>query len=143
MANQPIIIEQLYFASAEKIWKALTDKAAMKQWYFDFQEFRPEPGFEFRFWGGPTEDRRYLHICRITEVSAEKKLAYSWRYEGYEGNTLVSFELFEEGSQTRLKLTHEGIETFPADEPDFARENFMEGWTWIICTSLKEFLTQK
>jgi uncharacterized protein YndB with AHSA1/START domain len=143
MTNQPIIIEQLYSASAEKIWKALTDKAAMKQWYFDLHEFRPEPGFEFRFWGGPTEDRRYLHICRITEVFPEKRLTYSWRYEGYEGTTLVSFELFEENSQTRLKLTHEGIETFPANEPDFARANFVEGWTWLICTSLKEFLNQK
>ena len=143
MANQPIIIEQLYSASAEKIWKALTEKDAMKQWYFDFQEFRPEPGFEFRFWGGPTEDRQYLHICQITEVALEKKLAYTWRYEGYEGNTLVSFELIDEGSQTRLKLTHEGIESFPADEPDFARANFVEGWTSIICTSLKEFLDQK
>jgi len=140
MTNQAIIIEQLYSASAEKIWQAITDKAAMKQWYFEFQEFKAEIGFEFRFWGGPTEDRRYLHICRITEISPEKKLAYSWRYEGYVGNTLVSFELFDEGLQTRLILTHEGIESFPADEPDFARENFVEGWTWIIQTSLKDYL---
>lgn len=141
--KQPIVIEQLMPATAKEVWQAITDQAAMKKWYFDFQEFRTEPGFEFRFLGGPAEDRQYLHICRITEAIPEKKLVYSWCYEGYEGNTLVSFELFEEGSQTRLKLTHEGIETFPANQPDFARQNFVEGWTWLICTSLKEFLDQK
>jgi uncharacterized protein YndB with AHSA1/START domain len=141
--EQPIIIEQVMPASVKEVWHAITDQAAMKKWYFDFQEFKTEPGFEFRFWGGPAEDRQYLHICRITEVSPEKKLAYSWQYEGFPGDTLVSFELFEEGDQTKLKLTHKGIETFPASEPDFARANFVEGWTWLICTSLKEYLTQK
>lgn len=143
MASNPIVIEEHFATSLEKVWLAITDRDAMKQWYFDFQEFRTEVGFEFRFWGGPAEDRQYLHLCRITEVSPEKKLAYIWSYNGYEGNTLVSFELYEEGDQTKLKLTHEGIETFPASEPEFARQNFVLGWTWLICTSLKEFLTQK
>jgi hypothetical protein len=47
------------------------------------------------------------------------------------------------GPQTHLKLTHEGLETFPADNPDFAKGNFVEGWNWIIGTSLKEFLEKK
>jgi uncharacterized protein YndB with AHSA1/START domain len=141
--QQPIIIEQELPASVSQVWKAITDCSSMKKWYFDFQEFKAEPGFEFRFMGGPAEDRQYQHICQITEVLPEKKLAYSWRYEGYPGETFVSFELQKIGELTSLKLTHEGIETFPASEPDFARQNFVEGWTWLICTSLKEFLTQK
>jgi len=47
--------------------------------------------------------------------------------------------LFDEGDKTRLKLTHAGIESFPA-EKDFARESFAKGWTHIIGTSLKEYL---
>jgi uncharacterized protein YndB with AHSA1/START domain len=142
MTNDPIIIEQIYTAPVKKIWKAITDKDDMKKWYFDFQEFRPEVGFEFRFWGGPAEDRQYLHICEITEVLPNQKLAYSWRYDGYAGLTYVSFELFAEELQTRLRMTHVGFETFPVDVPDFARENFVEGWNWIIGKSLKEFLEQ-
>ena len=68
-----------------------------------------------------------------------KKLAYTWRYEGFEGDSLVTFELFAEGARTRLKLTHAGLESFPKI-PDFARKNFMEGWTSIIGTSLKAFV---
>lgn len=140
MANEAFVIEQTYQASSEIVWKALTDKDEMKLWYFEFQDFKPEVGFEFQFQGGPAEDRQYLHICKITEVINGKKLAYSWSYEGYEGNTLVTFELYPEGDRTRLKLTHEGLDTFPASNLDFARKSFEEGWTWIIGTSLKEFM---
>jgi len=114
----------------------------MKQWYFDLAEFKPEIGFEFQFLGG-TEDKKYLHICKITEVVALKKLIYSWRYDGYQGISHVTFELYPEGNGTRLKLTHKGLETFPADNSDFARENFAAGWTDIIGRSLKEFLGKK
>lgn len=142
MSNEPVIIEQTYQSKAELVWKAITDKEAMKQWYFEFQEFVPEVGFEFQFWGGPAEDRQYLHLCKIIEVIPEQKLSYSWLYDGYEGNTVVTFELFAKENQTRLKLTHEVIKPFPASNPDFARENFVEGWNWLIGTSLKEFLNK-
>jgi len=111
----------------------------MKQWYFDLAEFRPEVGFEFQFTGG-TEEHSYLHLCRITEVVPGRKLTYSWRYEGYAGNSFVTFELFAEGDKTRLKLTHAGLETFPASNPDLRRENFEAGWTQIIGTNLKNYL---
>jgi len=142
MSNEPVIIEQTYQSKAEIVWKAITDKEAMKQWYFEFQEFVPEVGFEFQFWGGPAEDRQYLHLCKITEVIPEQKLSYSWLYDGYEGNTVVTFELLAKENQTRLKLTHEVIKPFPVTNPDFARENFVEGWNWLIGTSLKEFLNK-
>ena len=143
MENEAYVIEQTYQATTSKVWTAITDKSEMKLWYFDLPEFKLEVGCEFRFMGGPAEDRQYQHICRVTEVIPNKKLTYSWRYDGYDGNTLVAFELFDEGDQTRLKLTHKGLETFPADNPDFSRENFAEGWTWLIGTSLKEYLQKK
>ena len=127
MKNDAFVIEKVYQAPVQAVWKAITDTDEMKLWYFDLAAFKPEVGFEFRFWGGPAEDRQYHHICKITEVIPYKKLAHSWKYEDYEGDTLVTFELFEAGNQTKLRLTHEGLETFPASNPDFARENFVEG----------------
>jgi len=141
MKNEPFVIERTYNAPVEKIWKAITDKNQMKQWYFDLAEFKPEVGFEFQFYGG-TPEKQWLHLCKVTEVIPMKKLTHSWRYEGYDGNSFVTFELFPEGNKTRLKLTHEGLESFPA-VPEFRKENFTEGWTSIIGKSLKEFLEKE
>ena len=111
----------------------------MKHWYFDIEDFKPIVGFEFHFTGG-SEQRKYLHLCKVLEVIPEKKLSHSWRYENYPGNSLLTFELFPEGQKTRLKLTHEGIETFPQGDKDFTIESFTAGWTHIIGISLKDYL---
>ena len=81
-----------------------------------------------------------MNRCEIVEVIPEKKLKHTWEYVSYKGMSYVTFELFPEGNNTRLKLTHEGLETFPADNTDLAKENFVKGWTEIIGKSLKEFL---
>jgi uncharacterized protein YndB with AHSA1/START domain len=139
MTIAPFEIERIYNAPIQTVWSALTEKDQMKQWYFDLPEFKPEVGFEFQFIGG-TECNSYLHFCKITEVITGRKLTHSWRYDGYEGNSFVTFELFEEGNKTRLKLTHTGLETFPQNNPDFARENFAQGWTDILGVSLEKYL---
>ena len=140
MNEQPFVIERIYNAPLEKVWKAITDRTEMKQWYFDIAEFKPEPGFEFSFTAGDS-NKSYLHLCRITEVEEGKKLAYTWRYDGYEGDSEVTWELFEENGKTRVKLTHSGLETFPAEtNPDLAKNNFEQGWNEILGKSLKEYL---
>jgi uncharacterized protein YndB with AHSA1/START domain len=139
MSTQPFTIERTFNASVAMVWKAISNKEEMKKWYFDLAEFKPEPGFEFNFSGGPPE-KQYKHLCEIKDVIVNKKLSYTWRYEGYEGDSLVTFELFEEGDKTRVKLTHEGLETFPANNPHFAKENFEMGWTELIGTLLKRYL---
>jgi uncharacterized protein YndB with AHSA1/START domain len=133
-----VVIERTFSAPPERIWKALTDVEEMRRWYFDLKEFKPEVGFEFEF-TVEHEGMKYCHLCKITEVISQKKLAYSWRYKGHEGDSLVTLELSADGDKTRLRLTHEGLETFPK-APSFARKNFMEGWTQIIGSSLREFL---
>jgi uncharacterized protein YndB with AHSA1/START domain len=139
MMADPIIIERTFDAPVSKVWKAITDNNEMKKWYFELEDFKAEVGFEFHFFGGPPE-KVYTHLCKVIEVVPDKKLSYSWRYENYPGNSLLTFELFPEGEKTRLKLTHEGLETFPQDTKDFARENFIAGWTQIIGVSLKDYL---
>ena len=140
MKNEPFVIERTYQAPIDRVWSAITNKDEMKQWYFDLAEFKPEVGFEFQFEGGK-EGRVYLHLLKITEVVPGKKLQYSWQYKGYEGLSYVTFELFAEGDKTRLRLTHEGLETFP-DVADFRRTNFAEGWTAIIGEHLPKYLSQ-
>ena len=139
METQPIIMEKLLDAPISKVWKAISNKDEMKHWYFDLEEFRAEKGFEFSFWG-EDGDKKFLHLCRVTEVIPGKKLSYTWKYKDYPGESLVSFELIPEGDKTRLILTHAGLETFPSEHSSFRRESFEKGWTEIIGTSLKNFL---
>lgn len=141
MNNEPFVIERTYNAPVEKVWRAITDRDQMKQWYFDIAEFKAEAGFKFQFSGKGSKGELYLHLCEVKEVIPNKKLSYSWTYDNYEGYSVVTFELFGENGTTRLKLTHEGLETFPA-LPDFAKESFTAGWTEIIGTSLKKFVEQ-
>src|SRR5690606_30300437 len=64
---EPIIVERIFSKPISQVWKAITDKTEMKQWYFDLAEFKPEVGFKFKFMGG-TEENQYLHICEVSEV---------------------------------------------------------------------------
>lgn len=134
----PLVVERTFQASVSQVWKALTNVEALRQWYFDLTEFRAEEGFEFSF---TVEDKgvRYCHRCRVTEVQPPSRLAYTWRYEGYEGDSLVTFELFPEGTKTRVKLTHSGLETFPK-LPAFAPSCFDQGWNHLLGISLKNYL---
>src|ERR1700745_3792809 len=135
---EAVVIERTFNASVERVWKALTDVAQMRQWYFNLKEFKPEVGFEFEFIV-EHEGVSYHHLWRVTTVVPQQKIAYTWRYKGEPGDSLVTFELFPEGNETRVKVTHTGIETFPKT-PAYARKNFEAGWTSIIGSELKEFV---
>jgi len=137
--NEPFVIERTYNAPIAKVWKALTNNEDMQQWYFKLEDFKPEVGFEFSFYGG-TPEKQYLHRCKVTEVIPGRKIAYSWSYEGYPGYSEVSFELFDENGKTRLRLVHTGLESFPKDDPNFAKESFAKGWTYITGTSLQNYV---
>jgi uncharacterized protein YndB with AHSA1/START domain len=138
---ETVMIERTFDAPIAKVWKALTEVDQMRQWYFDLKEFNPEVGFEFEF-VVEHEGNRYHHLCRVTEVIPQKKIAYTWRYKGEPGDSLVSIELSSEADKTRLKLTHTGIETFPKT-PEYGRKNFEAGWTAIMGNELKQFVERK
>ncbi len=137
-----IEISRVFDVEASMLWKAITDKEWMKQWYFDLKEFKPEVGFTFEFTGGHEDGLQYNHICEITEVIFEKKLSYTWKYEGYEGISYVTFLLSDENGKTRLDFSHSGLLSFPYTNPDFALHNFEAGWDHFIQHSLPEFLSE-
>lgn len=140
MEKKAIIVERLLKASIEEVWEALTNKDEMKKWFFDLKDFKAEVGFQFEFIGGHDEQKQYQHLCVVTDVISQKKISYSWRYVGYSGLSFVTFELFKYEGNTLLKLTHEGLESFPSEDPVFALQNFETGWKTIINNSLKNYL---
>jgi uncharacterized protein YndB with AHSA1/START domain len=143
MKNEPIIVERVYKAPVEKVWQALTKVEEMRQWYFPMlDEFEPEVGFETRF-DVEQSGKIFTHIWKVKEAVPNKKISYEWKFGDYPGDSLVSFELFNEDGKTRVILMHNKIETFRGDiNPDLAKNNFVQGWTHFIGTALKEFVEQ-
>lgn len=136
----PFVIERVFDAPIDKVWFVLTDTDKMKKWYFPaLQHFEPVVGaaFEFR-----NDGSAYQKVWTVTDLIEGRKLAHNWSYKGYPGSSEVTFELFEEGDKTRLKLTHTGLESFP-DDPHFARQRFEDGWTMIIGGNLRYTLVEK
>jgi uncharacterized protein YndB with AHSA1/START domain len=135
--DKPFVLEEYYDVPANKVWHALTDLHAMKVWYFpQLKRFQLVVGFEMGF---DDDGSPYRKQWRITQVVNGRKWAHTWTYIGYPGSSEVIFELIEEGSRTRLVLTHTGLASFP-NEPHFVRRRFEEGWKQIISHKLKNYL---
>ena len=147
MTNQSIkeagtvILERTYNAPAAKVWSALTDVEKLRQWYFNVTGFEPKVGYKFEF-TGEADCLEYLHICEVTEVEENRKIAYSWTYEGLEGHSVVSWELFPDGDKTKVVITHAGLDTFPKNKV-FTRESFTGGWTYFLEEALEKFLAKE
>jgi len=140
MQTESIVVQSIFDVSIDKVWAAITNKDEMAQWYFKLEDFKPQVGFVFEFTGGPEDGIQYLHHCEITEVTTGEKLIHTWKYIGYSGESVVCWELADADNKTVLKLTHAGLDTFPSNNPDFSKENFVAGWNYIINTSLTNYL---
>ncbi|MCR5890014.1 SRPBCC domain-containing protein [Hymenobacter sp. J193] len=135
--DTPFVLEQLYQAPMEKVWDALTHENRLRAWYFSqLKRFEPVEGFVFEF---ADDGSAYQKQWRVTQVVEGEKLAHSWQYTGYPGRSEVTFELVAEGAATRLRLTHTGLASFPAD-PHFARSRFEAGWQHLLGSNLKQHL---
>ena len=136
MTGNPIVINEIYECSIKKLWNALTNPEAMRDWYFEINELELEKGFEFEFYAG-----KYLHHCVIKEVNLYKKLIYTWSYPMYEGYSIVEFDLNAISDEfTQLVFTHEGIVSFPIDDPNFSRNSFEAGWNELLRIALKAYV---
>lgn len=140
MNTKPVVVERTFNVSAEKIWEALTDIEQIRKWYFQIEDFKPKVGFKFDFMGGEEGGQQFLHLCEVTQVEESKKIAYTWRYDNYPGNSEVIWELLDKGEHTIVRITHTGLETMAENGPMFAKESFNGGWNYFLYTALKNYL---
>ena len=138
--SEPIVeVTQQFQESVENVWKALTDVNEMTQWFFDnIPEFEPTVGFKTQF-TVTSENRVFPHLWEITEVIPFQKIVYNWRYEGYKGDSFVTFQLSEIDNQTQLTISTKVIEDFPDTIPEFKRDSCIAGWNYFIKTSLVNY----
>jgi uncharacterized protein YndB with AHSA1/START domain len=139
---EPIVVEQTYSAPVSVVWKAITDPDQMRKWFFEpMADFRPEVGFATEF-DVLFDGQVYTHQWKVTDVVPGRKISYSWRYGGLSGDASVTWELCETVNGTKLRLTAEGHETFPQDNPAFRRESCQAGWDYFVRESLTAYLAK-
>ncbi len=140
--KNPVIVEQSFHVTVGQLWKAISELDLMKKWFFEnIESFSPEVGFETQF-NVQSGERDFMHLWKLTDVVPLEKLVYSWKYEGYEGESFVCFETFISETGSCLRLTHTVTESFPQSIPEFTRENCLGGWKYFICDRLKSFLNE-
>ncbi len=141
--NEPIIVIQNFANPKKEVWKTITQLDQMNQWFFEeIPAFEPKVGFSTSF-NIKSDTRDFMHLWKITDVIPGRKIVYDWQYQGYSGKSTVTFELFEKADQTLLKLSAEGIESFPQHISEFRRESCTNGWIYFINDRLKNYLDQK
>jgi uncharacterized protein YndB with AHSA1/START domain len=98
--------EALYPFPPEQVWIALTDPDAMGEWLMP-NDFRPEVGHRFNFRTKPAPGFDGIVHCEVLTVEEPTHLAYSWKGGGID--TVVSYRLTREGTNTRLVMEQSGF----------------------------------
>ncbi|HIG43853.1 MAG: SRPBCC domain-containing protein [bacterium] len=138
--ESPIVVEQDFARSATDVWTAITDVGEMRRWYFDnIPDFEAEVGFRTQFMV-ESSDRSFLHLWEVTEVVPQSKIVHNWKYEEFEGDSNVTFEVSGDDQSANLTVTLEVMADFPDNIPEFTRESGIGGWTFFINDQLKAYL---
>ncbi|HYZ75773.1 MAG TPA: SRPBCC domain-containing protein [Gaiellaceae bacterium] len=98
--------EVFYAHPRERVWAALTDPAALGQWLMP-NDFQPVAGREFTFRTKPGPGFDGVVHCRVLELEAPSRMAWSWR--GGPIDTVVRFELDAVEGGTRLRFEQTGF----------------------------------
>jgi len=91
----------------EKVWRALTDPAAIAQWLMK-NDFQPRLGHKFQFRVSP-QPKGWTGVvdCEVLELDPPRRLAYSWCGSGID--TVVRWTLEAAPEGTRVRLEHQGF----------------------------------
>lgn len=135
-----VIIQHKVNAPLEKVWEAITNKEALKEWYQDIPDFSPKMHTEFSFYSHNGSNEHHHH-CEVLEVIPHEKLKYSLTYpEITKERTLLKWELAKEGDATIVTLTHKGLENLEHLGNEFSFEKFENKWQKVLGNDLKEYV---
>lgn len=110
--KRQVVLEAVYTASPERVWRALTDDKALTRWLLP-NDFQPRPGHRFRFTPKPGKGGGGAIDCKVVALEKEKRLAYTWQ-EADAPPMLVCWTLEAVAEGTRVRLEHTGIEATSA-----------------------------
>lgn len=133
--KRTVRLEVVYPYPVEQVWRALTDKAALSQWFME-TGFEPVVGKAFTFKTKPAPGFDGVVRGEVMEVDAPHHLAYTWRGGPLE-ETVVRFWLEPDGNVTRLRLEHSGFSGAKAMVPSVI---LGFGWRGLLRKDLPAWL---
>lgn len=95
-----------------QVWEFITDAELIAQWLMP-NDFKPEPEYEFTFRISPMPQLDFDGIvyCKVLEIAAPHKLAYSWKAGPGDGSTnldsVVTITLTPKEKGTQMTLVHD------------------------------------
>ncbi len=132
-------------ASAEAVFKAISDSAELTNWFPDASILEPRVGgrFQFTFYKsshrrkGTSNNNNAYPEGRVLEFIPNRKLAYSWQHKNIPNfpETVVTWELEQIAkNKTRVTLTHSG---FTGMEEEKGIKEHNEGWNYFLARLAK------
>jgi uncharacterized protein YndB with AHSA1/START domain len=104
--TRSLVIEKELPHKAEKIWRALTQGALIKEWLMD-NNFEPSVGHAFHFRSPPMPQWNGIIDCQVLVVEPNTKLSYSWSALGLE--SVVVWTLTTTSGGTLLRMEQSGF----------------------------------
>jgi uncharacterized protein YndB with AHSA1/START domain len=119
--TRSVVIEKELPHPPEKIWRALTQGALIKEWLME-NDFQPVSGHKFNFRLPPMPQWDGVIDCEVKVVEPNKRLSYTWNSLGLE--SVVAWTLTPTPSGTLIRMEQSG---FKPDQ-DYAYKGATYGW---------------
>jgi uncharacterized protein YndB with AHSA1/START domain len=123
--TRSLVIEKELPHPAEKIWRALTQGALIKEWLMD-NDFQAVVGHKFSFRSTPVPKWDGVIDSQVLIIEPNKKLSYSWNSLGLE--TVVVWTLVPTKGGTLVRMEQSGFR--PDQEANYQGANY--GWQKFI-----------
>ena len=124
-ATRSLVIEKELPYPPEKIWRALTEGALLKEWLMD-NDFQPVVGHKFTFRATPRPNWNGVIECEVLAVEPSTKLSYSWGSLGL--GTVVVWTLVATEGGTLVRMEQSGFG--PDQEANYKGAKY--GWQKFI-----------
>jgi uncharacterized protein YndB with AHSA1/START domain len=123
--TRSLVIERELPHAPEKIWRALTQGALIREWLMD-NDFQAVPQHSFTFRAPPMPGWNGVIDCEVLVVEPNKTLSYSWNSMGLE--SVVVWTLVPTSGGTLVRMEQSGFR--PDQEANYQGANY--GWQKFI-----------
>lgn len=133
-------------AAPDRVWTFLVDPEHVPSW-LGCMRYQGVVGSVFYMQQDPekrrTDDIAGATHCKILELTAPKRIVFSWYFPGSPETTVtISLEAAGTGG-TSLTLEHSGWQQFDPDEIRAVRDALLGGWQSFVLPGLRDYVESR